>query len=251
MKKNKKISIITVCYNSEKTIQDTIESVLNQTYDNYEYIIVDGKSKDKTPDIIKAFEQKFKGKLKFISEKDKGIFDAMNKGIKMASGEIIGIINSDDILANKDVFKTINSAFDDNVDAVYSDLNFYNDDFTKVVRRFKTGKGSVKRGWHPPHPTLYLTKKVYDEVGYYNLDYKICSDGDFMIRVFMNNKYKSKYLETEFVKMRAGGVSTDGLKGYVRNYFEAVKVYRNNNIKFPYTVNAFRSIKTIFQMLKR
>lgn len=245
-----KISIITPCYNSEKTIEDTINSVLMQDYDNYEYIIVDGKSKDNTLDIVKRYEKKFKGKLKIISEKDKSLFDAMNKGIKNASGDIIGIINSDDVLAHKSVFSKVVKAMKKDISIVYSDLLFYNNDLTKVERVFKTGKGSIKRGWHPPHPTLYLKKNVYDEVGLFNLDYKIAADLDLMIKIFSSKKYKASYVKDTFVKMRVGGVSTDGLKGYWKNFKEAVKVYRNNKIPFSLIINFYRSLKTIFQILK-
>lgn len=245
-----KISIITPCFNSEKTIEDTIKSVLSQDYDNYEYVIIDGKSKDNTLKIIEKYKNKFKGKLKIISEKDKSLFDAMNKGIRNATGDIIGIINSDDILAHNSVFKKVVSEMKKGASIVYSDLLFYNSDFTKVERVFKTGKGNIKKGWHPPHPTLYLKKEIYDEVGLFNLDYRISADLDLMIRIFKDQKYKSAYIKDFFVKMRTGGVSTNGLNGYIKNFKEAVKVYKNNNIKFPYLINIWRSIKTIFQIMK-
>ena len=134
-----KISLITVCYNSEETIKDTIESVLKQTYRNYEYIIIDGKSKDKTLDIIKSYEKKFDSKLKYISESDEGLYDAMNKGIALATGDIIGILNSDDILYDKNVFQNVVDNFT-NCDGVYSNLLLMNEDFTKITRNFKSKK---------------------------------------------------------------------------------------------------------------
>lgn len=245
-----KISIITPCFNSETTIEDTINSVLMQDYDNYEYIIVDGKSKDNTLEIVKKYEKKFKGKLKVISEKDKSLFDAMNKGIKNASGDIIGIINSDDVLAHKSVFSKVVKAMKKDISIVYSDLLFYNNDLTKVERVFKTGKGNIKRGWHPPHPTLYLRKNVYDEIGLFNLDYRISADLDLMIRIFKSKKYKDSYVKDCFVKMRTGGVSTNGLSGYLKNFKEALKVYKKNNIPFALCINIYRSFKTIYQILK-
>lgn len=243
-----KISLITPWFNSEKTIEDTIKSVLMQDYDNYEHIIIDGKSKDNTLKIIEKYKKDYKGRIKIVSEKDKSLFDAMNKGIRLATGEIIGILNSDDVLDNSHVFKDVVDAMKSDVSIVYSDLDFYNDDLTKVVRTFKTGYGSIFKGWHPPHPTLYLRKEVYEQIGLFNLKYKISADLDLMIRIFKNTDFKSKYLKKNLVKMRAGGVSTNGLKGYIKNFKEAVKVYRDNGISFPVLKNIYRSLKTIRQI---
>lgn len=242
-----KITLITVCYNSEKTIKDTLDSVLNQTYENYEYLIIDGKSKDDTVEIVKRYEKKFKGKIKIISESDKGLYDAMNKGIKKATGDIIGILNSDDILANKHVFEKIVNTFNEKkVDAVYSNLVFMEETLKIPVRNFIAHKPSKYFGWHPPHPTLYLRKNVYDEIGKFNLNYKICADFDFMMRIIKHD-YKFAYIKEYFVIMRAGGISTDGLKGYIKNLKEANVVLRNNNIKFYHLINFFRIFKTFNQ----
>ena len=241
-----KISIITVCWNSEKTIEDTIKSVLEQFYDNYEYIIVDGKSTDDTLKIIKKFEKKFNGKLKFISEKDKGLYDAMNKGIKMASGDIIGIINSDDILANNKVFEKIVNNIG-NADGIYSDLVFMDEETMSIpTRNFIGHKYTKKMGWHPPHPTLYLKRYVYDNIGYFDTNYRIAADLDFMMRL-INANYKLNYFKDYFVIMRSGGVSTDGLKGYLKNLKEANIVLKKNNIVFPHLTNIIRIFKTFNQ----
>ena len=233
-----KISLITVCYNSEKTIEDTIKSVLKQTYKNYEYIIIDGKSKDNTLDIIKLYEKKMGKKLKYISESDKGLYDAMNKGIKLATGDIIGILNSDDILYDENVFQKIIDNID-NYDGVYSNLVLMNDNFTKVTRNFKSKEATLKKGWHPPHPTLYLKKEIYNKYGNYNLDYKIAADLDFMYRI-LNNNVILKYVDTCFVKMRTGGASTNGLKGYYKNFKESYRVLKANKRKFPLLTNIYR-----------
>lgn len=243
-----KISIITVCYNSETTIQDTLESVLSQTYDNYEYLIIDGKSTDLTLNIIKEYEKKFDGKLKFISEKDKGLYDAMNKGVKMASGDIIGIINSDDILAHKNVFKKVIENIKDN-DGVYSNLLMLDENLEKPYRLFKSKNISKKFGWHPPHPTLYLKKEVYEKYGYFDLDYRIAADLDFMLRI-INNDTKLKYINDYFVYMRSGGASTNGLKGYYKNFKESYDVLKKNNVKFPFITNIKRTLNVYIQKLK-
>lgn len=241
-----KISIITVCLNSEKTIKDTIESVLKQTYTNYEYIIIDGKSKDKTIDIIKSYKDKFNGKLKIVSEKDNGLYDAMNKGIQMATGDIVGILNSDDILYDSNVFDKIINSFDENTDGVYSNLLFMNNDFTKITRNFKSKKITNKKGFHPPHSTLYLRKNIYDKYGNYNLNYKIAADLDFMYRI-INNNANLKYIDSCFVKMRTGGTSTNGLKGYYKNFKESYKVLRNNKRKLPLLTNIYRIYNNVIK----
>ena len=245
-----KISIITVCYNSQKTIKDTIESVLNQTYDNYEYILIDGKSSDDTVKIIESYKKKFKGKMKYISEKDKGLFDAMNKGIKMSTGDIIGIINSDDTLAKNDVFEIIASKFKDkSLDGIYSNIYFLDENMKKINRVFKAKKGNYKLGWYPPHPSLYLKSSVYKKYGNYNNNFRISADYDFMLRIMKNN-VKLGYIDDVLVYMRSGGVSTAGIKGYKKSFDESIKVLKNNGIKFPYFVNSLRTIKILFQGIK-
>lgn len=234
-----KISLITVCYNSEKTIEDTLISVLNQTYKNYEYIVVDGLSNDNTLGIIKQYENKFNDKLKCISEKDNGLYDAMNKGIKIATGDIIGILNSDDILYDENVFELISKSFYDDIDGIYSNLILMNNDFTKVTRNFKSKKITKKKGFHPPHPTLYVKSEIYNKYGNYNLDYRIAADLDFMYRI-INNNVNLKYIDSCFVKMRTGGTSTNGLKGYYKNFKESYKVLKNNKRRFPLLTNIYR-----------
>lgn len=245
-----KISIITVCYNSERTIEETIKSVLSQTYDNYEYLIIDGLSKDNTLNIVKKYESKFKGKLKITSEKDSGLYDAMNKGIKKATGDIIGIINSDDILANKYVFEKIVKRFKEtNCDVTYSDLVFLDEETMSIpTRNFIAHNHSKCIGWHPPHPTLYLKNNIYKECGCFNTKYKIAADLDFMLRIIKKG-YKFEYIKEYLIKMRAGGVSTNGLKGYIKNLKEANLVLKNNNIKCSYFINVIRIFKTIVQRL--
>ncbi len=243
-----KITLITVCFNSEKTIEETLQSVLMQTYDNYEYWIIDGKSKDHTMNIVKEYEKKFKGKLKYISEKDKGLYDAMNKGIKKATGEVIGILNSDDIFADENVLKTVAETFEKaNCDATYSDLLFMDEETMSIPQRiFKSKTGNYKFGWYPPHPTLYVKKSIYEKYGLYNQDFRIAADYDFMLRIMKNN-VSMQYIEKNLIYMRSGGVSTNGLKGYYKSFKESLKVLKINHVKFPLFVNCFRTIRILSQ----
>ena len=245
-----KITIITVCYNSEKTIRDTIESVLSQNYDNYEHLIIDGKSKDNTLKIIDEYKKKYKGKLRVISEKDKGLYDAMNKGIEKATGDIIGLLNSDDKYADSKVLEEIAKAFKNKkIEGTYSDLEFKDQDMEKTTRVWISKQGKYQLGWHPPHPTLYLRQEVDTKIGKFNLKYRMCADYDFMIRM-MVNKTQLNYIPKVLIHMRSGGVSTAGLKGYIKNFKESYKVLKNNKIKFPLFVNVIRVLKTILQMIK-
>lgn len=248
-----KISIITACYNSEKFIEDTIKSVLEQDYPNIEYLIIDGNSKDKTLEIIKKYEPEFKGRMKWISEKDKGIYDAMNKGIRMATGDIVGLINSDDFLANKNIISKLVEKFNErNYEAVYGDLDFISeDDKTKIVRKWKSKEyvdGMFKRGWHPAHPTLYIKKSVYNQVGEFSLDYKIAADFDLMLRVFEKYGVKSGYLPTIMVKMRIGGASTSGMESKKIIAKECSMAWKKNGLKKPILFDIFRLTRKINQL---
>lgn len=248
-----KISIITATYNSEKTLKDTLESVLKQTYKNYEHIIIDGASKDRTMEIVKSYETKYEGKLRYISEKDNGLYEAMNKGIKMATGDIIGILNSDDIYAHENVLKEIVETFKKtNCDGTYANLIFMDANaMSKVQRVWKSKEGKLENGWHPAHPTLYLKKDVYKKIGLFNLNYKIVADYDFMIRMLKDKQIKLSYIDDTIVHMRIGGVSTNGIKGYYENLKEAHKALVANKIAHPYYIDFRRCIKTINQLIRK
>lgn len=246
-----KISIITATYNSEKTLRDTLDSILKQTYTDYEHIIIDGLSKDTTMEIVKEYEAKYQGKLKYISEKDTGLYDAMNKGIQMATGDIIGLLNSDDIYANAEVLQTIAKAFQDtNCDGTYADLIFMDGETMKKPQRiWKSPKGKIERGWHPAHPTLYLKKQVYDKIGLFQTKYRICADYDFMLRLLKEKEINLTYINQYLVYMRTGGTSTDGLKGYIKNLKEAHQVLVDHQMKHPYFIDFLRILKTMKQMV--
>jgi glycosyltransferase len=175
----------------------------------------------------------------------------MNKGIKMATGDVIGILNSDDIYANEMVLKKIADTFNTtNCDGTYANLIFMDaETMSKPQRIWKSPKGKLENGWHPAHPTLYLKKEVYDKIGLFNLQYRIVADYDFMIRMMKDKTIKLQYIDEYIVYMRTGGTSTDGIKGYTKNLKEANKALKTNNIKHPYIVNIKRIFKTILQMI--
>lgn len=231
-----KTSLITVTYNSEKTLRDTIQSVLSQTHSDVEYIIVDGYSQDKTVDIIKEYEPLFNGRLNWISEKDQGLYDAMNKGIKMSTGDIIGIINSDDFYHRKDVISRIAETFeeDNTIQAVYGDVRFVNPrNLDKTVRYYSSKQfrpNLFRYGFMPAHPTFFTYRKFFECFGYYKSDYKIAADYELLIRFLYVHKLKSKYLPFDFMKMRTGGVSTASLKNNVLLNEEIVRACRENGI---------------------
>lgn len=230
-----KVSIVTITFNSAGTLRNTIESVLAQSYSEIEYIIVDGASKDNTVDIIKEYEPQFNGRMRWISEKDKGLYDAMNKGIRMATGEVVGIINSDDFYHRKDVIEKVAEAFGDGtVQAVYGDVRFVNpDDLDKTVRYYSSKNFSPVRfryGFMPAHPTFFTYRKYFEEFGYYKTDYRIAADYELLIRFLYVYRLKTKYLPLDFMKMRTGGASTASVKSNWLLNKEIVRACGENGI---------------------
>jgi len=229
-----KISIITVSYNSTNTISHTIESVLNQTYKNVEYIIVDGGSTDGTTDIIQSFGENF---LTYISEPDKGIYDALNKGLRMAKGDVIGFLHADDVFAGTDVLQSIAEVFQTyNPDSCYGDLAYVKKgNIEKAIRLWRPGKykeAKMKSGWMPPHPTFYLKRSLYEKFGGFNLDYKISSDYDLLLRLLGKKKISTFYLPILMVKMRVGGTSNRSLKNIIHKTVEDIKVMKANGFNY-------------------
>lgn len=228
-----KISLITVSYNSAATIKDTIESILSQDHNNIEYIIIDGKSKDNTVQIIQSFGSKI---TRWISEPDKGIYDAMNKGIKMATGEVVGMLNSDDFYSNTNIISQVVKAFEDiNVDAVFGDLVFVDPkNLNKVVRTYSSKGWHPKkfaRGFMPAHPTFFVRRKYYDQLGFFKTDYKIAADYELLIRFLYVHKLRYKYLSLNMVTMRKGGVSSNGIKSNIILNQEIIRGCRENGIR--------------------
>jgi glycosyltransferase len=229
-----KISIITATFNSSRFIESFIKSILKQNYKKFEIIIIDGLSTDSTIKKIKKLLDK-NNNIKIFSEKDLGIYHALNKGIEKANGDIIGFVHSDDLLYNKNVLSNIINVFkNSNIDGVYGDLQYVEKQNTnKVIRYWKSKDfkpNLINKGWTPPHPTLYLRKKVYEKHGLFDLNYKISSDYDFMTKIFMDNTFNFKYIPKVITKMRVGGISNKNIKNVLIKSLEDYKViYRNGS----------------------
>lgn len=227
-----KISIITVVWNNASVIRNAINSVLKQRYPNIEYIIIDGASKDGTIQVIQSYGNQIS---KFVSEPDQGIYDAMNKGIKMANGDIIGILNSDDFYIDEFVIaKVINVFKEKNVDSLFADVVYvkpYN--LEKVVRYYDSSlclPENFKKAMYPAHPTFFVKREIYTKYGYFKIDYKIAADFDLMARFLYTHKISYAYLPEAIIKMRVGGVSTSFKSVYI-NTLEQLRVCRENGIK--------------------
>jgi glycosyltransferase involved in cell wall biosynthesis len=242
-----KISIITVCYNSEKTIADTFTSIQSQDHDDIEYIVVDGGSTDNTLKIAKQFENTI---TKLISEPDRGIYDAMNKGISYATGEIVGFLNSDDVFAHSKVISDINRSFEQsNADCLYGDILYVSKDLKKINRYWITGQGSAKdfyTGWAPPHPTFYVRRSIFAECGLYKLNYPVVADYEYMLRVMVKYQKRAVYLPEVIVWMRLGGISNNSFKSRKRSFLDSSKVWKDNDLKPRfYTIYAKMARKLI------
>jgi len=230
-----KVSIITVSYNSAKTIRHTIESVLNQKYENIEYIVVDGYSRDETVKILSDCEPLFMKKameFRWISEKDDGIYDAINKGIRMATGDVVGILNSDDYFQDDRVVGDIVEAFMKNdVDCIHGNLIYINPNDGRITRRWisrEFSSGLFEKSWTPAHPTFYCKREVYNKYGLYKTDYRIAADVELMYRFLEINRVRSKFIDRKMVVMRQGGISNRGLRSTITITKEMRRAFREN-----------------------
>jgi glycosyltransferase involved in cell wall biosynthesis len=247
-----KVSIITVCYNSEVTIEDTLKSIQSQTYHDIEHIVIDGGSADSTNDIINRYAESV---AIHVSEPDKGLYDAMNKGIEFATGDIIGILNSDDVYATENSLSQLISGFDSSkVDAVYSDLVHVSEfNLNKVTRLYSSrvfNKFLIRFGFMLPHPTFYVRKTIYDKLGLYKTNYRSAADFELITR-FVSNNVTLRRVPLVTIKMREGGVSSNGFRGRVQQNFEIVRACKENDI---YTNILFVMLKVpykVFTLLTR
>ena len=227
-----KISIITVCYNAQETIKETLRSLLSQDYPEIEHIVIDGASTDATQSILERYRHRL---AHLVSEPDKGIYDAMNKGIALATGDIIGILNADDVYATPHVLSTIAATFRaEPLDAVYGDLIYFStNNPDKVLRRYRSSHFRSSRlqwGFVPAHPTLFLKRSVYEKFGVFCPDYRIAGDYELIARIFKDNGLRYRYIPEIFVRMRIGGASTRSLYSMLRHNSEIIRACRANNI---------------------
>lgn len=244
-----KISIITVCYNSQATIDDTIKSVVSQQYPNIEYIVIDGESKDKSVAIAQSYGKRISH---LISEPDLGIYDAMNKGIALATGDIIGFINSDDFYADNYVINRVAEAFEvSNADAVYGDLDYVSD-YNKfhIIREWRSGLYNAKNfysGWMPPHPTFFAKTEVYRKFGGYNIKLKSSADYELMLRMCVKHNVSAYYIPNVLVKMRMGGQSNRSFKNRIKANLEDRKAWSVNGLSHPWYTLLLKPLRKIFQ----
>lgn len=246
---NLKVSIITVTFNSAATLEQTILSITQQTYTNIEYIIVDGGSTDGTLEIIEKYKNKIS---KFISEKDNGLYDALNKGIDLATGDVIGILHSDDFYTDNNVVqKYVNTFIKNNSEAVYADLFYVDKDNTnKIIRKWKSGNhnpNSFLHGWMPPHPTFFVKKEVYQKFGKFNLEFKHSADYELMLRFIHKNKIKINYLHEFTIKMRVGGQSNFSIQNRIRANTEDREAWKVNDLKPRFYTSYLKPLRKISQ----
>lgn len=248
-----KISIITVCFNSEKYIKDSIESVINQTYTNIEYIIIDGASKDKTIDIIKSYGNKIN---RFISEPDNGIYDAMNKGLKMATGDYLGILNSDDFyIHNKVIESVVHELKHKKTDSLFADLIYVDNLNTENhVRYWKSKpfiKNSFKKGWHPPHSTFFVKNEIYKKLGFFSLDFKLAADFELMLRFLEKHQISSCHFPQPLIKMRLGGATNKNIKNIIYQNIECYKAFKVNQLSISFLYPIYRLLPKLAQYFQK
>ncbi len=252
MSSKPKISIITAGFNSAATIRDTLQCIADQSYSNIEHLIIDGASSDDTIAIVKEFPHV----AKIISEKDNGIYDAMNKGINLATGDIIGILNSDDFYTHENVLANVMERFQSSgAQALYGDLVYVQEKNTdKIMRFWKAGNNELKdwkRGWMPPHPTFFVRKEVYEKYGLFDLDLRSAADYEFMLRTVYKNKITTTYLPEILVKMRLGGVSNANLPNRWLANKEDRLAWKKNGLDTGFFTMYFKPLRKLLQIVRR
>ena len=244
-----KVSIVTGTFNSQEFIGDCVASINSQIYADIDHIIIDGASSD---DTVNKIENTPNRVSYLISEKDNGIYDAMNKGLKLASGDILGILNSDDFYNSNDIIQKVTQAFQDpNIDIVFGDLYYVNQQNPdKVVRKWCSGpfyKGAFKKGWHPAHPSFFVRKRIYETHGYFDLDFKLAADFELMLRFLEKHQLNSSYLDVPMVRMRLGGATNKSWSNIAKGNKECIAAFKKNGIKAPSLYPVYRLLPKIKQ----
>lgn len=230
-----KVSIVTVTFNSAATVADTLRSVLNQSYHDIEYWVIDGASTDKTLEIVRQWEPRFNGRLHLISEPDRGIYDAMNKGVRHSTGDIVGILNSDDFFTSPTVIEQVVKSFTPEIDALFGDVHYVHPDNLKNCVRYYSGRlyrpWTSRLGYMPPHPSLYLRRNLFERFGYYQTHYRISADFELIARLLFCHRVPYRYLHLDVVTMRTGGASTESLASRMRGTEEDLLACRQLGIR--------------------
>ena len=249
-----KVSLITITFNSERTLEDTIQSVIAQDYPNIEYIIIDGKSKDGTMAIVDKYRAQI---TKVVSEPDRGLYDAMNKGWMHATGDIVGYINSDDFFACNDAISAVVREFEKNptLDAVHADLYYVDaQDTNHIVRYWKTTDytpNAFRKGWHPAHPTFYARRECYERLGGFRLDMPLSADFELMLRFIEVNQLKTKPLDKVLVRMRVGGATSRNIMSILHGIVQCRHSFRVNGVKQPFYYPVLRFVPKLKQFIQR
>lgn len=232
-----KISIVTPTFNSAKTLRDTLESILRQTYQDYEVLLQDAGSRDGTVEIAQEYQSRFGERLKIVSAPDRGLYDGFNKGVQRATGDVVGVLNSDDFYTTDKVLETIVATYAEHpeIDAVYADVHYVDSsDLTKPVRYYSSKKFTKERmewGYMPAHPTFYARKECFEKYGYFDLYYKVAADFEYLLRLIYVNNIKTYYVEQDWVTMRTGGASSSGLKSHMRIMKDHFHAFRANGVR--------------------
>lgn len=249
------ISIITVVYNGQATIRDTMESVLSQSCTDYEHWVIDGGSTDGTLDVVREYEERYQGRLHWISEKDRGLYDAMNKGIQRAQGDVIGFLNSDDFFASRDIVRTLVDVFSrqPELEGVYGDVRFVDGkNLDKTVRYYSSASFrpyKLRFGFMPAHPSFYVRRQVYEQCGLYAIDYLIASDYDMCVRLFHQYHIHTQYLPMLFTTMRTGGVSNNSVAHRLKITQEDVRACRRYGLYTNSLLVSFKYFTKVFEFL--
>ncbi len=241
------VSLITVVYNAESTISRCMKSVIRKNFNNVQYIIIDGGSTDQTVQIIEGYRDHISC---FLSEPDKGVYDAINKGIKLATGDIVGVLNADDFFADETILSTVAYEFtQQDVDIIYGDLDYIKEN-EKIVRKWRSGefiRRNFNFGWMPPHPTFYCKRNLFHEFGFYSLDYGTAADYELMLRFLYINSLSAFYIKKVMIKMKIGGKSNKSLGNRVKGLFFDLKAMQNSGILLPILALVLKPVRKIIQ----